>query len=44
MIMIKKYMKIKFISVSKLPLYRTTEIAGMTIVVRAAFQENSKYY
>ena len=35
-------MKIKFTSEDKLPL--NIEIASMTIVVRAIFLENSKYY
>ena len=35
MIMIKKYMKIKFYSNDELPLNKTIEISSMTIVVRA---------
>ena len=37
-------MKIKFNSDDKLPLNKTMEIPTMTIVVRAVFCENSKYY
>ena len=37
-------MKIKFNSDDKLPLNKTVEIPIMTIVVRAAFLENNKYY
>ena len=37
-------MKIKFNSDDKLPLNKTEEIPTITIVVRAAFHENNKYY
>ena len=37
-------MKIKFNSDDKLPLNKTVEIPIMTIVVRAVFLENNKYY
>ena len=37
-------MKTKFNSDNKLPLNKTIEIPTMTIVVRAVFQENDKYY
>ena len=40
----EKYMKIKFNSDDKLPLNKTVEIPTITIVVRAAFHENNKYY
>ena len=40
----KKYMKIQFNSDDKLPLNKTVENPIMTIVVRAAFLENNKYY
>ena len=40
----KKYMKIKFNSDYELPLNKTMEIPTMTIVVRAIFYENNKYY
>ena len=40
----EKYMKIKFSSDDKLPLNKTVENSIMTIVVRAAFLENNKYY
>ena len=40
----EKYMKIKFNSNDKLPLNKTIEITTMTIVVRAVFHENNKYY
>ena len=39
-----KYMKIKFNSDNELPLNKTTEIPTITIVVRAVFHENNKYY
>ena len=39
-----KYMKIKFNSDDELPLNKTIEIRTMTIVVRAVFHENNKYY
>ena len=42
---IKKYEKlIKFNSDDELPLNKTIEIPSMTIVVRAIFLENDKYY
>ena len=37
-------MKIKFNSDDKLPLNETIEIHNVTIVVRAVFHENNKYY
>ena len=37
-------MKIKFNSDDELPLNKTIEIPIMTIVVRAVFYENNKYY
>ena len=37
-------MKIKFNSDDELPLNKTIEIPTMTIVVRAVFHENNKYY
>ena len=40
----EKYMKIKFNSDDELPLNKTMEIPTMTIVVRAVFHENNKYY
>ena len=40
----EKYMKFKFTSDDKLPLSKTTEIPTMTIIVRAVFHENNKYY
>ena len=40
----KKYMKIKFHSGDNLPWNKTIEIPIVTIVVRAIFHENNKYY
>ena len=40
----EKYMKIKFNSDDELPLNKTIEIPTITIVVRAIFLENNKYY
>ena len=40
----EKYMKIKFNTDVELPLNKTIEIPTMTIVVRAVFHENNKYY
>ena len=37
-------MKIKFDSDDNLPLNKTVEIPIMTIVVRAVFHKNNKYY
>ena len=37
-------MKIKFNSDDELPLNKTIEIATITIIVRAIFHENKKYY
>ena len=37
-------MKIKFNSVDKLLLNKTIEIPSMTLVIRAVFHENNKYY
>ena len=39
MIMIKKYMKIKFNSENKLPLNKTIEIPSMIIAVRTVFMK-----
>ena len=36
--------KIKFNSDNELPLNKTIEISRMTVVVRAIFHENNKYY
>ena len=44
MIMIKKYMKIKFDSDNELPLNKTIEIPTIAIVIRAIFLENNRYY
>ena len=40
----EKYMKIKFNLDDELTLSKTIEIPTMTIVVRAVFHENKKYY
>ena len=40
----EKYIKIKFDSDDEIPLNKTVEIPIMTIVVRAIFLENNKYY
>ena len=40
----EKYMKIKFNSDDELPLNKTIEIPTMTIVVKAIFYENNKFY
>ena len=40
----EKCMKIKFNSDGELHLNKSTEIPSMTIVVRAIFLENNKYY
>ena len=40
----EKYMKIKFDLDSNLPLSKTIETPVVTIVVRAVFHENNKYY
>ena len=40
----EKYIKIKFNSDDELPLNKTIEIPIMTVVVRAVFYENNKYY
>ena len=40
----EKYVKIKFNSDNKLPLNKTVEISIMTIVARAIFLYNNKYY
>ena len=37
-------MKIKFNSDDELPVNKTTENSTMTIVVKAVFYENNKYY
>ena len=44
MISMKNYVKIKFNSDDQLLLNQTIKISTMTIVVRAVFHENSKYY
>ena len=40
----EKYMKIKLNSDDELPLNKTVEIPTKTIVARAIFLENNKYY
>ena len=40
----ERYMKIKFDSNDELPLNKTIEISTITIVARAIFLENNKYY
>ena len=40
----EKYMKNKFNADAELPLNKTVEIPSMTIVSRAIFLENNKYY
>ena len=40
----EKYLKVKFNSDGELPLNKTIEIPTITIVVRAIFLENDKYY
>ena len=40
----EKHMKIKFNSDDELPLNKTIEIPMITIVARAIFHENNKYY
>ena len=40
----EKYMKIKFNSDEKLPLNKTIVIPIITIVIRAVFHKNNKYY
>ena len=40
----EKYVKIKLNSDNKLPLNKTVEISIMTIVARAIFLDNNKYY
>ena len=40
----EKYVKIKLNSDDELPLNKTVEIPTITIVVRAIFHENNKYY
>ena len=40
----EKYMKIKFNLDYELPLNKTIDISSMTVVVRAVFHENNKYY
>ena len=40
----EKHMKIKFNSDNELPLNKTIEIPITSIVVRAVFNENNKYY
>ena len=40
----EKYMKIKFDSDGNFPLNKTIEIPIVTMIVRAVFHENNKYY
>ena len=40
----QKYMRIKIDTHDKLPLNKTIKISIITIVVRAVFHENNKYY
>ena len=40
----ESYMKIKFDLKDELPLNKTTEMYNITIVVRAVFHENNRYY
>ena len=40
----EKYMKIKFNSADELTLNKTIDITTMTIVVRAIFLDNNKYF
>ena len=40
----KKYMEIKFNSNDELPLNKTIDIPIMTIIVRAIFLRNNKFY
>ena len=40
----EKCMKVKFNADGELPINKTIEITAVTIVVRAVFHENSKYY
>ena len=40
----EKYMKIKFNSDDELPLNKMIKIPTMTVLVRAIFLENNKYY
>ena len=40
----RKYTKIKFTSDIKLPLNKMVDISTITIVVRAIFLENKKFY
>ena len=40
----KKYTKIEFDLVDNLPLNKTIEIPMVTLVIRAFFPENNKYY
>ena len=40
----EKYMKIKFNSNDELPLNKTIDIPIMTIIVRAIFLRNNKFY
>ena len=40
----EKYIKIKFNLDDQLPLNKMIEITSMTIVVRAVFHENNRYY
>ena len=40
----QKYMRIKIDTHDKLPLNKTIKIPIITIVVRAVFHENNKYY
>ena len=40
----EKYMEIKFSRDDELPINKTIEISTVTVVLRAAFYENNKYY
>ena len=40
----EKYMEIKFSRDDELPINKMIEISTMTVVLRAAFYENNKYY
>ena len=44
MIMIKRYMKIKFNADGDLSLYKTLEPRSKIIITRSAFHESNKYY
>ena len=40
----KDYMKIRFDSDDKLPLYKQIKLLSVTIVIRSIFEEDGKYY